>query len=126
MLKEMFAPFQPGLWQEDGLVITLIISGEKKKPAIFRKMEKWMATTTAAVAMSVALAGTSPTHALFTTGNAGTASRFVIGMQEGTASATIQGAEVPASYWSDLAKEVATWPRLSLNGNSDDEPEPIA
>jgi hypothetical protein len=126
MLKEMFAPFQPGLWQEDGLVITLITSGEKKKPAIFRKMEKWMATTTAAVAMSVALAGTSPTHALFTTGNAGTASRFVIGMQEGTASATIQGAEVPASYWSDLAKEVATWPRLSLNGNSDDEPEPIA
>ena len=38
----------------------------------------------------------------------------------------IQDAEIPANYWSDLAREVATWPRLSLNGNSDDEPEPIA
>jgi hypothetical protein len=126
MLKETFALFQPGLWQEEGLVIAVVASGEREKPAIFRKMEKWIATTTAAVAMSVALVGACPTHASFTAENTGAASRFVIGMEEGAASATIQDAEIPANYWSDLAREVATWPRLSLNGNSDDEPEPIA
>jgi len=126
MLKETFALFQPGLWQEEGLVTTVVAAAENEKPAIFRKMEKWIVTTTAAVAISVALVGSSPAHAAFTTEYAGVAKQVIIGMDESAASATIQDAEIPANYWSDLAREVATWPRLSLNGNSDDEPEPIA
>jgi hypothetical protein len=126
MFKETFALFQPGLWQEEGLIITVVTGAENENPRVFRKMEKWLAATTAAVAMSVALVGASPAHASFTTGDAGAARRFVIGMmKEGAGSATIQDAEVSADYWSRLATEVATWPRLSLNGSSDVEPEPI-
>jgi hypothetical protein len=125
MIKETFAPFQPGLWQEEGLV-TVVAGGEEKPATIFRKMEKWITATRAAVAVSVALVGAFPAHTSFITDHAGAARRFVLGMESGTASVTIQNAEVPANYWSDLAKEVATWPRLSLNGNSTDEPEPIA
>jgi hypothetical protein len=89
-------------------------------------MEKWIAAATAAVAVSVALAGAFPAHTSFVTDHAGAASRFVLGMDSGAATSTIENAEVPANYWSDLAREVATWPRLSLNRSSDDDPEPIA
>src|SRR2546422_10332126 len=106
MLKETFALFQPALWQQEGLIT---IPHEERKPATrtVRKMEKWIVATSAAVALSAAFAGSLPTYTSFLTGNAGIARRVVIGFEEGeTAAAKIQGADIPANYWSGMAQEV--------------------
>ena len=91
------------------------------RPAV-RRMEKWIVATSAAVALSAAFAGSLPVTSLLTP-NSGDAKRFIIGFEEGVTPIRVQGAEIPATYWSELAQEVLTWPRLSVT--SEEDPEPI-
>jgi hypothetical protein len=128
MSRDTFASFQPAQWQEEGLVTALPVSDQGKGSAqkVVRRMEKWVAATSMAVALSTAFVAIPTSTSFIATSASGVSKRIILGTEK-SANKTVAGAEVPANYWSDLAKEVSSWPRLSTNANyEDDGPEPIA
>lgn len=126
MIKEMFALFQPGEWQDEGLVIPAPVELESHKPRIARKMDKkWMAAATAATVAVVALSATlaAAPNTFRAAGSTGAVKRIILGVEDEGSTAVISNAEIPANYWANLSREVSSWPRLSVASNVEDEQE---
>jgi hypothetical protein len=125
MISDSFAPFSPAEWQKNGLTTAGVIESMEPGPSVRRKKEKWVSTTAAAVVLSAVIVGSLSMPMYFAA--SGNATEYVvIRSEEGVfrIARLKRTSEVPAGYWQELAREVATWPRASAADNSD-EIEPM-